>query len=97
MFLKKHYIRYIILAALILSACSVARKYPPEQQLIRKNTLTIDLSELRKAERERQSAERLARAGVEAGCEFDTSSGAPVVVHSFPCRDHAAAKKRKRK
>ena len=32
------------------------------------------------------SAAEIARLGVLAGCEFDTSSGGPVVVHSFPIR-----------
>jgi ATP-dependent protease HslVU (ClpYQ) peptidase subunit len=41
------------------------------------------------------SAAEIAHAGALAGCEFDTASDAPIVVHSFAVRE--ANKKRKRK
>lgn len=37
------------------------------------------------------SAAEIARLGVEAGCEFDNASGAPVVVHTIACRAPSAA------
>ena len=42
-----------------------------------------------------ESAADIARAGVLAGCEFDTSSGGPVIVHCFPAAAATPAAPRK--